>query len=848
MWFGEKAVVFRETLIKQQLTKGCQLCLSQFAAGNFSGIHTKIFDLDLNVFQEKGVSALKAEDYSRWRTMPEILEFELNNTCNLECVMCHGNHSSLIRKNREGLPPIHSPYDERFIEQLRPFIPNIKLARFLGGEPFLIQIYYPIWELFAELNPQAELHITTNATVLNGKVRSILERVNANLIISTDSMVKETFEKIRINAKHERVLEHIRYFAEYCAQRNKIFSFATCPIRENWREMPELVRFCNEKGINLYFNTVEYPDESSLRTLELHEMDEVLACWQEAQDSAFSDSRNDAYPWDLDLKPLSFFDAGQNQLNFAGIVSQLKQWRDELSLETPTSGFRPLTWTEKMGWYIPGNSGFRELEARMRETTLKWLEILPPEAGSREERVGQLSAYSLFETHKSRLKEETLPALFASYYQYFFPAKEGQTEPLSPKACIAAFFRCVEAFVRHHPEFGETERETVPPKLQWLSQRLLQSPEYIAAFLKIIRSGKGMILELAEPDFGIPQMETSFVVDFEKQLLEPGAPQLEAQWDALLETLSGLPLFRDMPEKKQRLSAGFHLFERNKKYFRKAELFSLFQKYMRFAGRQSAEWVLPDPEQPAEWISLYFDRLVDLYVYSGRAGEKTNESPGGDPEWLKGRVMNSEASEDIFQLFLLPRPVDELFSSLDSEGFRGLDFTLAHAFEMDCMLPGPGSFQARLLAAREELAATAVNPLEDMREIPWELAAVRLFQRHKDYFEREALPGLFSGYLRHAAILGGKVSCPEEDETDEWMRIFLDRMKAYAEFVPDLQFSKGVLAEKLSWLSDYVMESGIAGRVFSAFLASPVKDFLEGVAGHSQTEIQQMLDKGIETL
>jgi MoaA/NifB/PqqE/SkfB family radical SAM enzyme len=50
---------------------------------------------------------------------PSMLELELNNTCNLECVMCIGELSSSIRKNREKLPAIRSPYDEAFVEPTR---------------------------------------------------------------------------------------------------------------------------------------------------------------------------------------------------------------------------------------------------------------------------------------------------------------------------------------------------------------------------------------------------------------------------------------------------------------------------------------------------------------------------------------------------------------------------------------------------------------------------------------------------------------------------------------------------------------------------------------------------------
>jgi MoaA/NifB/PqqE/SkfB family radical SAM enzyme len=75
-----------------------------------------------------------------------MMELEIENTCNLECVMCIGELSSAIRKNRDKLPPIKSPYNEAFVEQLEEFIPHLKELRFNGGEPFLINSVFRIFE------------------------------------------------------------------------------------------------------------------------------------------------------------------------------------------------------------------------------------------------------------------------------------------------------------------------------------------------------------------------------------------------------------------------------------------------------------------------------------------------------------------------------------------------------------------------------------------------------------------------------------------------------------------------------------------------------------------------------
>src|SRR6185295_19977224 len=108
--------------------------MSQFESANFAGLRARSFD-DLS---EDRYALADGVPFA----YPKLMEFEISNVCNLECTMCTGFFSSSIRHNREHLPPIKTPYDDAFVRQLEPFVPHLKAARFLGGEPFLIRTYY----------------------------------------------------------------------------------------------------------------------------------------------------------------------------------------------------------------------------------------------------------------------------------------------------------------------------------------------------------------------------------------------------------------------------------------------------------------------------------------------------------------------------------------------------------------------------------------------------------------------------------------------------------------------------------------------------------------------------------
>lgn len=149
-------------------------------------------DLEIGAFDE--VSAKHFDSLPIHPSYPTMMEFLLTNTCNLECVMCKGEFSSLIRQNREKLPPIANVYDDAFISQLRPFIPHLREVRFSGsGEAFLIDANYKIWDMILEINPQCLIMVQTNGTVLNSRIKDLLIRGNFQIGVSLDSLKKEVF-------------------------------------------------------------------------------------------------------------------------------------------------------------------------------------------------------------------------------------------------------------------------------------------------------------------------------------------------------------------------------------------------------------------------------------------------------------------------------------------------------------------------------------------------------------------------------------------------------------------------------------------------------------------------------
>ena len=258
IWQGPPLKIFRNALIKNDLSLGCYICEQQLRNKNYNAISALMYD---------GLPS-----GNKW---PQMLEFETDNTCNLECVMCSGEYSSAIRKNRENKSVADNVYDDSFLLHLQPYLKTLKDAKFNGGEPFLSPLYQKIWAEIIRVNPSCRISVQTNATILNDTVKDFLNKGNFHISVSLDALDKDLYEKIRVNASYEKVLNNISYFRDYCLEKSHYFGIAVCPMRLNWKEIPVLMNFAIKNKAHIYFHTVWFPPSLALWNLSFAELKNI---------------------------------------------------------------------------------------------------------------------------------------------------------------------------------------------------------------------------------------------------------------------------------------------------------------------------------------------------------------------------------------------------------------------------------------------------------------------------------------------------------------------------------------------------------------------------------------------
>lgn len=293
---GTKIKELQSTLNNYSFPKSCWYCQQEIENQRFYQAGCKKYDYLIENENKNVITSL---------------EFQTSNQCNLECIMCTGEYSSLIRSNREKGEAYINPYDDAFVEQVIPLLKTAKFASFTGGEPFLNPIYYKIWDKLIDLKSNIQITISTNGTIFNEKIREYFEKLNMSITLSIDSLNKSEYEKIRQGASFEKVMNNIESFMEIHHQKNKLFSIKTVLMEQNINNFHKLFQFFNEKHTQIYPKLVWAPVDLSLRFFEKKKL---LTIIENLKKHSFSN--ND------DIQKF-------NIIRYHEIIETLSQWGNE---------------------------------------------------------------------------------------------------------------------------------------------------------------------------------------------------------------------------------------------------------------------------------------------------------------------------------------------------------------------------------------------------------------------------------------------------------------------------------------------------------------------------------------
>jgi cyclic pyranopterin phosphate synthase len=213
--------------------------------------------------------------FSEHQDRPFIkLTANFNGRCNLQCQMCH------VWKMPNGL------YDKINFwgPAQKDIFPYVKEIDMLSGEPFIQPDTYRLIDAVSSVNPSCRWMLTTNAHwKLNQKIKDALNKIDIKyIVLSIDSLNTETYHKIRYPGDLQVVLKNIDALLEYNEtrpqnQKGKIpFHLNFLVQKDNWKEVPNALNFCDEKGIIPFITFLYEPTKFSLLTEEDDKKEEVF--------------------------------------------------------------------------------------------------------------------------------------------------------------------------------------------------------------------------------------------------------------------------------------------------------------------------------------------------------------------------------------------------------------------------------------------------------------------------------------------------------------------------------------------------------------------------------------------
>lgn len=195
---------------------------------------------------------------ARARAMPSIYGTAVSTVCDLKCPHCM-RESLGIRENALMDP-----------KALEPHIAAMRTARRVSlyglGEPFLNPRFFEIVKMLKDQG--AEITTSSHGMSLKPEIRErILESRLDDINISMDGATKDTFERLRVNAKWDVVTSQVTALSALRRERGAplTMNLNMTVMRSNVHEVPKMVELAARMGIeSVSFSSAVIYKESDL--------------------------------------------------------------------------------------------------------------------------------------------------------------------------------------------------------------------------------------------------------------------------------------------------------------------------------------------------------------------------------------------------------------------------------------------------------------------------------------------------------------------------------------------------------------------------------------------------------
>ena len=194
--------------------------------------------------KDADTSWLNNYDYKN-AELPDIIALSCDETCNLKCPSCRSHFKVFDAEQSERL-------ENMLMKKVRPMLHSCKYIDMLGsGEVFASNACSNFLKSLTKNEfPQLQIRIISNAqlfTVHKWNEFDNLHQFPLIFHVSIDAAEKQTYEKLRLGAKWETLLENMKLIASLRQQGNICdLTISMVVQKANYQQMPAFVELAKE--------------------------------------------------------------------------------------------------------------------------------------------------------------------------------------------------------------------------------------------------------------------------------------------------------------------------------------------------------------------------------------------------------------------------------------------------------------------------------------------------------------------------------------------------------------------------------------------------------------------------
>jgi len=205
--------------------------------------HQCPFIKDMNVQSKKG------DDLKHIR-------LAIDDSCNLRCPSCR---NGLIFHKEGSTYNLGIRLADSINEWLYKYKKPIKVHIGSDGDPFASHVY----RHFMERTPPRDnikYSLLTNGLMFKEFHTRVPHVINnmTDLGVSIDGASAETYEKLRLGGKWDKIIEALECMADLKQKQNFYFGMHMVVQQDNWHEMEDMLELAHKYHVNrVYFNRIE---------------------------------------------------------------------------------------------------------------------------------------------------------------------------------------------------------------------------------------------------------------------------------------------------------------------------------------------------------------------------------------------------------------------------------------------------------------------------------------------------------------------------------------------------------------------------------------------------------------